>query len=145
MIKGAALSLGTAMARGHSLRATHGAGPAVPLAAFPLCCHGGHPQHPTGFAIQVMLHCMDASQKISLWVKISFAKRHHSLIPPQADWELCPGFGRYHDASSPSITTDCLFALVFGPLAPKIPFTVGLVPEPSPHAFLQQRGSWCSP
>lgn len=71
--------------------------------------------------------------------------RGASLVHPcQAGQESCPGFVQYCVTSSPSITTNCLLPLVFGPLTPKIPSAVSFVPEPSPFAFLQQRGGWYS-
>lgn len=81
MIKGAALSLGPAMARGHSLRATRGVGPAVPPAAFPPLLPWGAPLAPHGFC-----HPGDAAlhgcwSKIGPWVKKTFAKRRHSPVP----------------------------------------------------------------
>ena len=56
MIKGAALSLGTAVAGGPSLTCDSSGCRPAPLPR-------GAPPAPLGFAIQMMLHCMEASQK----------------------------------------------------------------------------------
>lgn len=105
------MSLGPAMARGHSLRATRGVGPAVPLAAFPPLLPWGLPRV---LPSRLMPHLRGCWSKISLWVKKTFAKRESLACPPQAGQESCPGLGRYPAASSPSVTTDC-----FSPLVPR--------------------------
>lgn len=122
MIKGAALSLGPAMARGHSLRATRGVGPVAPLAAFPPLLPWGAPLAPHGFCHpgDAALHgCWSKNQPLG---KKDFCKEEPLACPPQAGQESCLGLGRYPAASSPSVTTDCCLPLVprgghFPPLA----------------------------
>lgn len=137
MIKGAALSLGLAMAWGHSLRATYGVGPAIALAAFSPLLPWRPPPALHGFCRPGTACVLVKTQPLG---KEEFCKEESLACAPQAGQESCPGFGWYHATSSPSIATDCFFPLVFGPLTPKAPFTLGLELELIPRAFLQQRG-----